>query len=157
MVYARNRWVPTDAATINNLLDLPNNVDEILKLAAVFEDQHYDFIHDHLCILGTEWNQDRIPNTVPRTHLRPEAKLSITFIKCNIMPVSHNQTVDRQYLMLIHAILTGIKFNVRQVIEKELSEAYKTNRAILTFPCLISALCREAEVPSRPVDKYTQF
>ncbi|KAL4313075.1 hypothetical protein GQ457_01G022310 [Hibiscus cannabinus] len=73
------------------------------------------------------------------------------------MPTSHNQTVDRERMVLIHSIINGTKFNVGQVIAQELSETCRTNRAIHSFPCLISALCRAAEVPTRQTDKYTPF
>ncbi|KAK8662660.1 hypothetical protein V6N13_024551 [Hibiscus sabdariffa] len=49
----------------------------------------------------------------------------------------------------------GIKFNVGQVIAKELSDICQTNRAILAFPYLISALCLQAAVPTQPKDLYT--
>ncbi|KAK8635198.1 hypothetical protein V6N13_023075 [Hibiscus sabdariffa] len=42
-----------------------------------------------------------------------------------------------------------------EIIAKELSEACQNDKAILAFPCIISALCRRAAVPARPADKYT--
>ncbi|KAL4332001.1 hypothetical protein GQ457_07G006700 [Hibiscus cannabinus] len=74
--------------------------------------------------------------------------------KRNIMPTSHNQTVDKKRLVLMNAIIDGTKFNVGQIIADELSEACRTNHAILSCPCLISALCRAAQVPTRSKDKY---
>ncbi|KAK8637069.1 hypothetical protein V6N13_064499 [Hibiscus sabdariffa] len=43
------------------------------------------------------------------------------------MPTSHNQTID-----------------------------WKSDKAILAFSCLISGPCRQAVVPTRPSDNYTQ-
>ncbi|KAK8565370.1 hypothetical protein V6N12_058933 [Hibiscus sabdariffa] len=87
--------------------------------------------------------------------LLPEAKLWNTFVKRNLMPTSHNQTVDRTRLVLIHVILTGYKFNVGEVIAREISAACQNDKGILAFPCIISALCRRAVVPTSPSDKYT--
>ncbi|KAK8565016.1 hypothetical protein V6N12_058592 [Hibiscus sabdariffa] len=81
------------------------------------------------------------PGTINRPCLLPEAKLWNTFVKRNLMPTSHNQTVDRMRLMLINTIISGFKFNVGEVIAKELSEAYQNDKGILAFPCIISALC----------------
>ncbi|KAK8519535.1 hypothetical protein V6N12_025570 [Hibiscus sabdariffa] len=71
------------------------------------------------------------------------------------MPTSHNQTVDRTRLVLINAIIIGYKFNVGEVIARELSAACENEKGILAFPYLISALCRHAAVPAQPTDKYT--
>ncbi|KAK8624430.1 hypothetical protein V6N13_065775 [Hibiscus sabdariffa] len=71
------------------------------------------------------------------------------------MPTSHNQTVGRTRLVLIHVILTGYRFNVGEVIAREISAACQNDKGILAFPCIISALCRRAVVPTRTSDKYT--
>ncbi|KAL4362325.1 hypothetical protein GQ457_04G025330 [Hibiscus cannabinus] len=77
------------------------------------------------------------------------------FVNRNIMPTSHNHTVDRERMVLIHAILNDTRFNIGQVIAKQLYDACKTGRAILAIPCLISALCRVATVPTRSANKYS--
>ncbi|KAL4325497.1 hypothetical protein GQ457_11G025250 [Hibiscus cannabinus] len=84
----------------------------------------------------------------------PKAKLWSSFLKRNLMPTSHNQTVDRIRLVLINAILTGFQFNVGEVIAREISAACKNDKGILTFPCIIYALCRKATVPTSPGDKH---
>ncbi|KAK8601018.1 hypothetical protein V6N12_050863 [Hibiscus sabdariffa] len=71
-----------------------------------------------------------------------EVKLWNTFIKRNLMPTSHNQTIDRTRLVLINAIITSYKFNVGEVIAKELSEACQNDKGILAFLYIISAICR---------------
>ncbi|KAK8607550.1 hypothetical protein V6N13_053283 [Hibiscus sabdariffa] len=73
------------------------------------------------------------------------------------MPTSHNQTVDHKRLVLIHSIIFGNKFDVGEVIAKELSEVCKNDKGILAFPCLILALCRRHGVPTYKNDKYTDF
>ncbi|KAK8533935.1 hypothetical protein V6N12_047337 [Hibiscus sabdariffa] len=157
MVYVRNHRVPATAEAINNSLDLPNDLPSIHSLISALEEQDYDVIKDYLSQQNTEWNHGRNPGTVPRMNLLPEAKLWNTFVKRNIMPTSHNQTVDKTRLVLINAIITGTKFNVGQIIVEKLSEACNTNQAIIAIPCLITALCRTANVPTRPTDKYTSF
>ncbi|KAK8574496.1 hypothetical protein V6N12_062186 [Hibiscus sabdariffa] len=71
------------------------------------------------------------------------------------MPTFHNQTVDRTRLVLINVIITGYQFNVGKVIAREILAACKNDKGILAFPCIISALCRRAAVPTRLGDKYT--
>ncbi|KAK8696589.1 hypothetical protein V6N13_001722 [Hibiscus sabdariffa] len=128
----------------------------IYELIDVLEEEDLDTIKDQLCEPGTAWNvRGKNPKTISRPHLQPEAKLWNTFVKRNLMPTSHNQTVDHTRLVLINAIITGYKFNVGEVIARELSAACQNDKGILAFPYLISALCRRAAVPAQPADKYT--
>ncbi|KAK8716459.1 hypothetical protein V6N13_043766 [Hibiscus sabdariffa] len=155
-VTVRGRRVPANSATINNILDLPNDSPSIYELIDVLEEEDLDTIKDQLCEPGTAWNvRGKNPKTISRPHLQPEAKLWNTFVKRNLMPTSHNQTVDRTRLVLINAIITGYKFNVGEVIARELYAACQNDKGILAFPYLISALCRRAAVPAQPADKYT--
>ncbi|KAK8690853.1 hypothetical protein V6N13_074379 [Hibiscus sabdariffa] len=99
--------------------------------------------------------QRKNPKTINRPHLQPEAKLWNIFVKWNLMPTSHNQTVDRTRLVLINAIITGYQFNVGEVIAQEISAACQNDKGILAFPCSIFVLCKRALVPTRSGDKYT--
>ncbi|KAK9044979.1 hypothetical protein V6N11_058869 [Hibiscus sabdariffa] len=123
-VTVRGRRVPANSTTINNILDLPNDSPSIYALIEILEDEDLDTIKDQLCKQGTEWNvKGKNPKTISHPHLQPEAKLWNTFVKRNLMPTSHNQIVDRTRLVLINAIITRYKFNVGEVITRELSTA----------------------------------
>ncbi|KAK8686553.1 hypothetical protein V6N13_125577 [Hibiscus sabdariffa] len=123
-VNIRGMRVPTNSTTINTFLDLPDNLSSIYEHIGALEDVDYDIIKDQLCLPGTTWNiMGKNPGTIIHPQLLPEAKLWNTFVKRNLMPTSHNQTVDRTRLVLINAIITGFKFNVGEVIARELSEA----------------------------------
>ncbi|KAK8507686.1 hypothetical protein V6N12_067019 [Hibiscus sabdariffa] len=150
----RGRRVPATAATINAILDLPNDDPSFYAMLGALEDEDFEQIKDFLCEAGTAWNTTgRNPHSVSRPSLRPDAKLWNTFVKRNIMPTSHNQTVDRTWLLLIHTILTGYRINVGEILAKELAAACANDKGILAFPCLISALCRRAAVPAYQDDK----
>ncbi|KAK8530731.1 hypothetical protein V6N12_013233 [Hibiscus sabdariffa] len=158
IVNVRGKLVPADATAINEILDLPNNDPSIYDLIEALEDIDYNTTKYELCLPGTKWNiTGKNPSTISRPNLLLEAKLWNTFVKRNLMPTSHNQTVDRKRLVLIHAIMQGTKFNVVEVIAKELSEACHNDKGILAFPCLILGLCCQKAIPTRPSDKYTLF
>ncbi|KAK8554323.1 hypothetical protein V6N12_031287 [Hibiscus sabdariffa] len=115
---------------------------EDYELIGALEEEDFNNIKDQLCLPGTEWNTTgKNPGTISRPHLLPEAKLWNTFVKCNIMPTSHNQTVDKTRMVVVHAIISGYKFDVGEVIAKELADACHNDKGILAFPCIISALC----------------
>ncbi|KAK8676072.1 hypothetical protein V6N13_034126 [Hibiscus sabdariffa] len=104
----RGRRVPTTAATINAILGLSDAEPSFYAMLGGFEEVDFELIKDFLCEENTAWNTTgRNPNLVSRLSLRPKAKLWNTFVKRNLMPTSHNQTVDRTRLLLIHTILTG--------------------------------------------------
>ncbi|KAK8636834.1 hypothetical protein V6N13_064271 [Hibiscus sabdariffa] len=154
-VIIRGRRVAANAATINSILGLPNDAPSFYAMLGALEDEDYETIKDYLCLEGTAWNTTgRNPHSVSRTQLLPEAKLWNTFVKRNLLPTSHNQTVDRTRLVLIHTIITGYRINVGEILAKELAAACSNDKGILAFPCLISALCRRAAVPTSPSDKY---
>ncbi|KAK8648817.1 hypothetical protein V6N13_129559 [Hibiscus sabdariffa] len=151
----RGRRVPATAATINALLDLPNDDPSFYAMLGGFEEEDFEVIKDFLCQPNTEWNTTgRNPNSVSRPSLLPEAKLWNTFVKRNLMPTSHNQTVDRTRLLLISTIMTGYRVNIGEILAKELAAACANDKGILAFPCLVSALCRRAVVPTFNGDKY---
>ncbi|KAK8708220.1 hypothetical protein V6N13_059264 [Hibiscus sabdariffa] len=155
-VTVRGKRVAANAATINSILGLPDDDPSFYAMLSAFEEEDFEQIKDFLCEEGTAWNTTgRNPHSVSRPSLRPEAKLWNTFVKRNIMPTSHNQTVDRTRLLLIHTIIAGYRFNVGEVIANELAAACRNDKGILAFPCLITALCRRAAVPAHPGDKHT--
>ncbi|KAK8686145.1 hypothetical protein V6N13_125172 [Hibiscus sabdariffa] len=151
----RGRRVAANAATINSILGLPNDDPSFYAMLGALEDEDFEQIKNFLCEEGTAWNTTgRNPHSVSHPSLQPEAKLWNTFVKRNIMPTSHNQTVDRTRLLLIHTIITGYRVNVGEILAKELATACTNDKGLLAFPCLISALCRRAAVPTSPSDKY---
>ncbi|KAL4352332.1 hypothetical protein GQ457_06G011780 [Hibiscus cannabinus] len=117
--------LPTNAATINVILGLPDTEPSFNAMLGGFEEEDFELIKDYLCEEGTAWNMmGRNPHSVSRLSLRSEEKLWNTFIKHNIMPTSHNQTMDRTRLLLIHTIMTGYKINVGKILAEELPAAY---------------------------------
>ncbi|KAK8984868.1 hypothetical protein V6N11_064414 [Hibiscus sabdariffa] len=120
-----------------------------------FKEEDYEVIKNILCLPNTEWNTTgRNPNFVSRLSLLPETKLWNTFVKCNLMPTSHNQTVDRTRLLLINTIMSGFRVNIGEILANELAAHCANDKGILAFPCLVSDLCRRANVPMFDTDKY---
>ncbi|KAK8694444.1 hypothetical protein V6N13_071996 [Hibiscus sabdariffa] len=151
----RGRRVAANAAIINSILGLPNDEPSLYAMLGALEEEDYKQIKDFLCEEGTAWNTTgRNLHSVSRPSLWPEARLWNTFVKKNLMPTSHNQTVDRNRLVLIHTIMIGYRINVGGILAHELVAACKNDKGILAFPYLISAHCRRAALPTSPGDKY---
>ncbi|KAK9041294.1 hypothetical protein V6N11_016403 [Hibiscus sabdariffa] len=151
----RGRRVPTTAAIINDLFDLPNDAPSFYQMLEGFEEEDYEVIKNLLCQPNTQWNTTgRNPYSVSRQSLIPEAKLWNTFVKRNLLPTSHNQTVDRTRLLLISTIMTGFRVNVGEILANELAALCQSDKGILAFPCLVSALCRRVNTPMFDTDNY---
>ncbi|KAK8662915.1 hypothetical protein V6N13_024801 [Hibiscus sabdariffa] len=126
--YARGKRVPANSATINTLLDLPEDLPSIYALIDALEDEDLNLIIDQLCLPNTTRNitgKTQVQSTDPIFCPRPSYG-------------------------------TCFRFNIDEVITRELSDAFQNDKGILAFPCIISALCRRAAVPSRPSEKYTR-
>ncbi|KAL4384438.1 hypothetical protein GQ457_15G016370 [Hibiscus cannabinus] len=118
-VIVRGRRVAANAAIINSILGLPDNDPSFYAMLGALEKEDFEQIKDFFCEEGTTWNTMGInPHSVNRPSLRPEAKLCNTFVKRNLMPTSHNQTVDRTRLLLIHTIMTAYRVNVGEILTK---------------------------------------
>ncbi|KAK8675375.1 hypothetical protein V6N13_033442 [Hibiscus sabdariffa] len=80
----RGRRVPTNAATINAILGLPDNEPSFYAMLSGFEEEDFELIKDYLCEEGTAWNTTgRNPHSVSRLSLRPEAKLWNTALQAS--------------------------------------------------------------------------
>ncbi|KAL4386154.1 hypothetical protein GQ457_09G019150 [Hibiscus cannabinus] len=151
----RGRRVPATAAIINELLGLSNDAPSFYQMLEGFEEEDYEVIKNLLCLPNAEWNTTGMnPYSVSRLSLLPEAKLWNTFVKCNILPTSHNQTVDRTRVLLINTIMTGFRVNSGEILANELAAHCKNDKGILAFPCLVSALCRRVNTPMFDTNKY---
>ncbi|KAK8560008.1 hypothetical protein V6N12_012816 [Hibiscus sabdariffa] len=107
-----------------------------------------------MCKQGTEWNvKGKNPKTISRTHLQPEAKLWNTFVKWNLMPTSHNQTIDHTRLVLIKAIITRYKYTVEKSgwTRKEYMRKMEIADAKPIQMVMPTPLASEQAEPSAPV------
>ncbi|KAL4377544.1 hypothetical protein GQ457_02G033680 [Hibiscus cannabinus] len=151
----RGKRVPATATIINEIFDLPNDAPSFYQLLQGFEEEDYETMKDLLCLPNIQWNTTgRNPYSVSRQSLQPEAKLWNTFVKRNLLPTSHNQTVDRTRLLLINTIMTGYRVNVGEILSNELAAHCRSDKGILAFPSLVTALCHRVHTPIFDTDKF---
>lgn len=63
------------------------------------------------------------------------------------MQTGRDVNLDPQRLVLVESLIEGLKIDFVQIIGDEiLVRAHKTS-SVLAFPCLITELCRQANVP----------
>ncbi|MCI09484.1 hypothetical protein A2U01_0030570 [Trifolium medium] len=100
-----------------------------------------------MTVEGSKWNYRKGVNewSIKRMSLKPMMRVWYQFLKHNIMPTTHNETVNKARLVLLHCIIAGQKINVGRIIHQEIvnCSAKKSNEGMLYFPCLITELCKK--------------
>ncbi|PNY17799.1 hypothetical protein L195_g014551 [Trifolium pratense] len=96
---------------------------------------------------GTQWNYRKGVNewSIKWMSLKPEFRVWYQFLKHSIMPTTHNETLNKAHLVLLHCITAEPKVNVGKIIYQEIvnCSTRKTTEDMLYFPCLITDLCKK--------------
>ena len=79
-----------------------------------------------------------------RTALTETTKLRFYFVSSKLIPTKHISIVKNDKAILTYDIVSGMKFNVEEVIENSILKSVY-GKAI-TYPSLIIELCLRAEV-----------
>ncbi|KAK9033889.1 hypothetical protein V6N11_050070 [Hibiscus sabdariffa] len=122
----RGRRVPATATTINALLDLPDDEPSFYAMLGGFEEEDFEVIKDFLCQPNTEWNTT--------AEIQTQSAVPASYLK---------QSYGTRY-----------RVNIGEILANELAAACANDKGVLAFPCLVSALCRRAAVPTFDGDKY---
>ncbi|WJX67260.1 hypothetical protein P8452_51741 [Trifolium repens] len=102
-----------------------------------------------LTVEGTEWNHKNGVNglSVKRMSIKPLIRVWYQFLKHSILPTTHNETINKARLVLLHCITCMQHVNVGRIISQEIVNYPQKNEGMLYFPCPISGLCKKQLVP----------
>lgn len=68
-------------------------------------------------------------------------------ILLKLMPIGRDSNLDKLRLSVVTNVMVGFKINIVQIITNELhAQMHKTSISLL-FPCLVTKLCKLANVP----------
>lgn len=156
-VMVRGCYVSYSEGTINMICGLKKKSDndlyqEILERA---DETEYEVFMQSLCNPGTKWIEVAGEKSVKRMDLLPEAKAWYQFIKHSVKPTTHNETVNKQRLALLHCITAGNDVNVGKIVMQEIQACARKKDGMLYFPCLITALCVKQGVRDRDTDEIS--
>lgn len=68
-------------------------------------------------------------------------------------PTTHNETVNKQRLALLHCIAAGYDINVGRIIMQEIQACGRKKEGMMYFSCLITALCIKQGVKEKVTDE----
>lgn len=155
VVHVRGKPVDITRDAINEFLGLSGSEDEHSKFLADVDREALDTVLTDLTITGTEWTRSPQGSlTVLHCRLHPKAKVWYHFIKFSLKPTTHGQTVSWERMALLHSIIVGRKIDVGSIIREEILACAQRDRSALIFPCLITRLCKSANVQIQEFDDW---
>ncbi|KAH1107047.1 hypothetical protein J1N35_010815 [Gossypium stocksii] len=97
---------------------------------------------------GTKWIVSRNEcYTIDRVSLKPHCKVWYHFLKSCLNPSTHNFTISKERMLLLHSIMIGRKTNFGKIIFREVHHCTQKNAGTLNFTSLITARCQRINVP----------
>ncbi|KAK5843124.1 hypothetical protein PVK06_005563 [Gossypium arboreum] len=88
--------------------------------------------------------------TIDRVLLKTQCKIWYNFLKTRLIPYTHNTTISKDQLLLLHSIIMGRKISVGNIIFREIHCCAQKNASRLNFPSLIIALYQRVKVALSP-------
>ena len=149
-VMVRGRAVSYHRDAINELfgIDVEDLSDyDHLILAPAAED--FDKALQYVATPDSQWCiSSGGVRTLMHTALLPEAGIWLNFLKCRLMPTTHDTTVSQERVLLLYCLLAGLSINVGRLICRQITSCAKKKKGKLFFPSLITQLCIKAGVPT---------
>lgn len=99
--------VPYSEGTINMMFKLGPVEDDYQDLLLASNDVDYDVYMESLCNPYTKWVETEGEKTVKMMDLRAESMEWYQFIKNSLIPTTHNETINKKRLLLLHCITCG--------------------------------------------------
>ena len=99
-------------------LGLKSVGDTYQHLLETMDDQDLDVLKEYLCNPGTRWMEldKSYEKTMLIMDLRPEPKIWYQLIKHLLIPISHNEIINKARLVLLHCITSFNIVNVENII-----------------------------------------
>lgn len=119
-VMVRGFCVSYSEGTINMMCGLKKGDDSYEEILERADEGEYEVFMQSLCRPGTKWVEAAEEKSVRRMDLLPESKAWYQFIKHSVKPTTHNETVNKQRLALLHCITAGYDINVGRIIMQEI-------------------------------------
>lgn len=106
-----------------------------------------------LCIEGAKWNVSASGARTLALHwLKIEEKFCIHWVKNRFSPTMHDSSISRERIMIVYCLHKAIKFNLRELLHRELVAIHYMPKGPLFFPWLVENLCAVGEVFSEEDD-----
>jgi hypothetical protein len=136
-------------ANINRFFGIKDEEDQYEATLATITDEELTNIMQSLTVEGTEWNHKNGVNewSVKRMSLKPVMRVWYQFLKHSILPTTHNETINKARLVLLHCMTCMQHVNVGRIISQEIINFSQKKEGMLYFPCWISGLCKKQLVP----------
>ncbi|KAK2450389.1 hypothetical protein QL285_009508 [Trifolium repens] len=154
-VDVRGKGVLYFEANINRFFGIKDEEYQYEATLASMTDEELTNVMKSLTVEGTNWNHKNRVNewSVKKMSLKPMMRVWYQFLKHSILPTTHNETINKARLMLLHCITCMQHVNVGRIISQEIITCSQKKEGMLYFPRLISGLCKKQLVPQDGKDE----
>ncbi|KAK8563690.1 hypothetical protein V6N12_035831 [Hibiscus sabdariffa] len=143
-----------DDGFINSMFDLSCVKDEQEVFVNSMTTAKRNKILADLCETSTTWTvSPKECRSVKRLALKSQARGWNHFLKDRLMYASHNETILKKRMDLLHSIITGQKINVGHIIVDETFKCVEKGTNNLFFPLLITNVYMRHNVPKMDSDE----
>ena len=142
-VCVRGKLISFSKEKINETFNLKEQKDGS-KFKKLLKELEYRKIVDLLTDGKGKWKAIRkTPHeSITKGSLTEEAKLWFYFVGSVLLPSKHLNTVRKNEIVLLYALLKGYKINVGKIIENSIMSYYKSKyRGLIPYPVTITRLC----------------
>ncbi|GMN40396.1 hypothetical protein TIFTF001_009619 [Ficus carica] len=118
-VYVRGKRVDISGAAINNVYRLNDVEDEYIEFSKHVHGNQLSEIVKEICVPGTEWIKSaRGSRSLSRCNLKPGSLIWNHFLKSRLMPSTHDNTVNKDRVILLFAIVVAQGVEISSEEEK---------------------------------------
>ncbi|MED6151414.1 hypothetical protein PIB30_082186 [Stylosanthes scabra] len=160
--------IPFTEADVRRYLNIPgetpdddqdDNFEALVKAHGRGDDMNMAEIYSVIGREGTNWANDPVNNTIPKSInngiLNPRATAWHKIINANIDPKTHGTNFDMKHALLIYVLMAGGEVNLPRIMREILvSRLTKHSRHLLPYPVFISRIATRNELPEFPNDKF---
>ena len=142
-VYVRGHWIDFSKERINMMFNLNVQKDDS-KFKKLQKELNHQKIVDLLVAGKGKWKgtKKNLYKSIYRGNLTEEAKVWFYFISSVLVPLKHLNTVRRDEVILLYALLKRYKINMGKIIEKSILSYSGSNcRGLIPHPATITSLC----------------
>jgi hypothetical protein len=141
-VAERSKWVLYSEANIKKFYGIPDREDCYYAMLNTIPEDELTTIMESVTLEGTQWNYKNGVNEwcVKRMNLKPMNRVIYQFLKHFVLPTTHNETINKARLVLLHCVTAMQHINIGKIIAQEIANCSVKKEGMLYFLCLITGL-----------------
>jgi len=141
-IYMQSASVLFNVNSINAKYKLSDGPDKHTDFDKTIKVEKLNNLPTDFCVEDTKWTISKNDcYTINRVTLKPQFRVWYHFLKNHFIPSTHNSTISKDCLLLLHSIMVGRKISVGNIIFREVYRCAQKNTGTLNFSLLTTVPC----------------